>query len=649
MRLRLAIVAALALGVGWAAPRPAGAQGDVTVQEAILRAKPAVVLVIAEVTSEVILDCGSGPTKTTPPVFRETGTGWFIDGNGWVITNGHVVQPAHETPRWLVNQQAQRAVSTACLPKALERAGITPGDRPDAEDAIKRRLLDRVLPTVKVMFHPQVSVLTSNGARLKAEVKKYSPPVSAEPGAISGRDLALLKVSGENFPVLPLADAKVVQLGDPIHILGFPGVVLSHELLNQSASVEASVTNGAVSGFKQDKSSNPVIQTDAPAAWGNSGGPAVNQKGAVVGVLTFVSLAPGPEGAIVQGFNFIIPSQAVKGFVTGTPVNLAATSKFNEMWFAGLQAFFTEDWKGAARLFEGADKLLPGLPDVKRMLAEAQDKVKHPPPRPFPWAWATLGVTLVSAGGYGGLVARRWWRNRFRVTPSQVIRLMEKGVAPVFVDVRTKPEYETSPLRLPGAIRLEPEEVEAGRINLEPGTAQLIVAYCATPEEATSARVTQHLRRRGYRNVKILKGGLGGWTNGSLPVESKSHLPAIGLEIYKNLALGDVERRRVKAGEVIFKQDDDPHGEAFVVHGGQVDIRKRVGDSEHVVAQLGEGQLFGEMALFRHAQRAASAVAATDVELLVIKAERLEWLIRNRPQLTIEILKRLSDLLAAAP
>ncbi|MBI4592816.1 MAG: hypothetical protein HY728_01245, partial [Candidatus Rokubacteria bacterium] len=38
-----------------------------------------------------------------------------------------------------------------------------------------------------------------------------------------------------------------------------------------------------------------------------------------------------------------------------------------------------------------------------------------------------------------------------------------------------------------------------------------------------------------------------------------------------------------------------------------------------------------------------SAVAATDVEMLVIKNERLEWLIRNRPQLTIEILKRLSE------
>ena len=47
--------------------------------------------------------------KVTPPVFRETGTGWFIEGDGWVVTNGHVIQPARETPRWLVNQQAQRA------------------------------------------------------------------------------------------------------------------------------------------------------------------------------------------------------------------------------------------------------------------------------------------------------------------------------------------------------------------------------------------------------------------------------------------------------------------------------------------------------------------------------------------------------------
>ena len=287
---------------------PARADTNIALAEGLLRAKPAVVLVIAEVASEVTLDCGNGPTTVKPPPFRETGTGWFIDSGGWVVTNGHVVQPAHETPRWLVNQHAQRAVSMACLSKALERAGITQGERPEAEDAIKRKLLDRVLPTAKVTLQPQVLVVVSNGLRLKAEVKKYSPPVGAEPGAMSGRDLAVLKIAGDDFPVLKLADSKVVQIGDPIHIIGYPGVVLSHELLNQSVAVEASVTNGAVSGFQKDKNNHPVIQTDASAAWGNSGGPAVDDRGAVQGVLTFVSLAPGPEGSIVQGFNFVIPS-----------------------------------------------------------------------------------------------------------------------------------------------------------------------------------------------------------------------------------------------------------------------------------------------------------------------------------------------------
>jgi len=65
-----------------------------------------VVLVIAEVASEVTLDCGSGPTTVKPPAFRETGTAGSSTRR-WVVTNGHVVQPAHETPAGFVNQHAR--------------------------------------------------------------------------------------------------------------------------------------------------------------------------------------------------------------------------------------------------------------------------------------------------------------------------------------------------------------------------------------------------------------------------------------------------------------------------------------------------------------------------------------------------------------
>jgi S1-C subfamily serine protease len=473
-RFAAAVALALALSAS-----PARAETTIGVQEAMLRAKPAVAMVIAEVASEVTLDCGGGATTVKPPPFRETGTGWFIDSHGWLVTNGHVVQPAYEkTPHWLINQHANRAVTMACLPKALEKAGIIPGDRPDAEDAIRKKLQDRVLPTAKVTVQAQVLVLVSNGTSLKAQVVKYSPPVAGDPSGMSGRDLALLKVPGDNFPVLRLADSKVVQIGDPINIIGFPGVVASHELLNKSASVEASVNKGTVSGFKEDVSNNPVIQTDAPAAWGNSGGPAVDDLGLVVGVLTFVSLAPGPEGSLVQGFNFLIPAKAVKNFVQGTLVNLDTAGTFNPIWYAGLREFFTEDWKGAVQKFERVDKLLSGLPDVKRMLSEARDKVKNPPPRPFPWFWVAIAVSLVSAGGYGTQYYLRWQKNRYRIRPAEVVRLMEEGKQPIILDTRKSEHYETLPLKIKDAVRLAPEELESGIGGLELDVNRPIVAYC---------------------------------------------------------------------------------------------------------------------------------------------------------------------------
>jgi len=148
--------------------------------------------------------------------------------------------------------------------------------------------------------------------------------------------------------------------------------------------------------------------------------------------------------------------------------------------------------------------------------------------------------------------------------------------------------------------------------------------------------------------VRILKGGLGGWTNARLPVEAKSALPSVGLELYKNLSLGDIERRRFKPGDYIFKEGDDPRDEAFVIHSGTVEIRRNLNGAERVVNRIGEGEPLGEMALFRGvARRSAAAVAADDVELLVIKEERLEWLVLNRPRLALELLKRLSNLVVA--
>ena len=486
---------ALALALLLAAARPAAAQAP-SLQEVILRTKPATVLVVAEIASEVTVDCGDGAQKVTPAPFRETGTGWFVDSNGWVVTNGHVVRPAHELPRWVANDQAQKATVQACGSALAEPlAGAT------------------------VELKPSIFILAANGFRFPAKVAKYSPPVAG--GAMSGRDLALLQVEAAEMPAFRLGSSAGLKLGDPLRILGYPGVVLTHELLSSAAKVEASVTSGAVSGFKQDVSNQAVIQTDAPAAWGNSGGPVINALGDVIGVLTFVSLAPGPEGALVQGFNFVIPADAVRKFLEGTPVNLADKSPFNERWFAGLQKFFNEDWHGAAISFREADSLQPEFSDVRRMLAEAEDKIKNPPPRPFPWGRALGALAIVGLGAGIVILERRLTANRRRLTPAEMVGLLEHGAKPLVVDARATIVYRASPYRIPGAVRVSPEHLSADVLALDADRARTVVAYATAEDEDASAHVARHLRRVGFRDVRLLKGGLASWTGAGLPLEGK--------------------------------------------------------------------------------------------------------------------------------
>lgn len=453
------------------------AQVPATVQEALLRVKPAVALVVAEVAAEVTARCSPDrEVRVKPEPYRETGTGWFVDAGGSMVTSARVVRPAHRPPRWLVDHLAERAVRTACLPVVLERRGLEPGQRPDLEERLIRRLLVSAVPTAKTTLAPSISVILPNGRRLAAAVAKYSPPVGGE--AISGRDLALLRVEAVDVPVLTLADASPANIGDAIHIIGFPGVVMSHELLNASAKLEASVTSGAVSGFKQDRANQPVIQTDASVAVGIGGGPAVNRAGEVVGVVTFVAGDAGARGESVQGFNFLIPTATVREFLGDTGAKPGGPSRFNAAWYAGLRDFFAGRYSRAAPHFDDANRLVPDLPDVQRIAAENRERIATEPLLP----WGSVATVLLALSGvaYGVMLVRRWRRNRFRVSPAEVVRLIETSARPpVIVDVRDTATYAQSPVRIPGSLHITPEELASSTVATLPVDAdQPVIAYC---------------------------------------------------------------------------------------------------------------------------------------------------------------------------
>ncbi|HET7925623.1 MAG TPA: DegQ family serine endoprotease [Rhodanobacteraceae bacterium] len=109
-------------------------------------------------------------------------------------------------------------------------------------------------------------------------------------------DIALLKLTATNLPVVSLGDSKSVKAGQWVVAIGSP------------FGFDHSVTAGIVSAVGRnfggaDQQYVPFIQTDVPINRGNSGGPLFNLNGQVVGINSQIFSNTGG----FMGVSFAIP------------------------------------------------------------------------------------------------------------------------------------------------------------------------------------------------------------------------------------------------------------------------------------------------------------------------------------------------------
>ncbi len=94
--------------------------------------------------------------------------------------------------------------------------------------------------------------------------------------------------------------------------------------------------------------------------------------------------------------------------------------------------------------------------------------------------------------------------------------------------------------------------------------------------------------------------------------------------------------------EVIFREGDSG-SQMYVISSGQVDIFKLIDGEEKFLKSLGEGELFGEMALIDNLPRSASVVAAQDnTHLLEIDHALFVYLVGQQPAFALIVLKAMS-------
>jgi serine protease Do len=374
------VVGAIACLLAAGLPPALDAATEAELQSAVFRAKPAVVMIAVRIGATATVRCSSGPPAVVRPgTIGELGSGSIIHPDGWIVTNGHVVQPYQEgADGSFANELLERSVASACAP---ELDGLSAPARTERIRALAAQPENRG----GLVVERSLEVHLSNGKAYPAAVKFYSPPAYVVVGTRTdasgnarkehGRDVAILKVEDKELPVVRLARHSTdLHLGQALFVIGFPGVVASHELLSRATRYEPSITTGRVSGFKEDIGGQRVIQTDAAIIQGNSGGPVFDDRGEVVGAATFTS-TQGEQ--VVQGFNFLIPVETVQEAARAAGVMPKGDSMFTRLWNHGVNLYIRDLHYRAYRNMSAADRIHPGFPDVERVREDCDIKHKE--------------------------------------------------------------------------------------------------------------------------------------------------------------------------------------------------------------------------------------------------------------------------------
>lgn len=184
-------------------------------------------------------------------IWYAAGSGTVVSPDGLILTNQHLITP------------------DGVDEKLAELQGEFAAEGKDAELEVDA---DRFM------------IAVSDGRHLPEP--RYVAAVVAEDPDL---DLAVLRIEGDprgnpldaapqDLPALPLGDSDALNLGDPVHVFGFPRI----------GSGSLTYTAGVVSGFlyEDDIDGMAWINTDAVTSGGNSGGAAMNERGQLIGVPT---------------------------------------------------------------------------------------------------------------------------------------------------------------------------------------------------------------------------------------------------------------------------------------------------------------------------------------------------------------------------
>lgn len=344
---RLVVLVLMVVGLTMAAG--AAERDDKQAAKLVLLAKPAVVRIYDGYLATAVYN-----SKTYDLAALGSGSGAFIDSNGYIITNAHVVTLTHDDEvarKMLFKDFAEQIARTYRITTAqFSEAGWN-----GVIDAFKSSLKSQKIQTV----------VLPNGDKFPFN---FTNAFGAPAGY--GKDVAIVKIEIKNAPVLKLAASEKVRIQDHVTVIGYPAAAESRILDNKSL-LQSSVTDGKVSAMKNMTDGSPVFEVSAPATHGNSGGPVLNDEGEIIGLLTFGG--NNVNGQEVQGFNFVIAANTVKEFVKQVGADNDGGPS-DKLYREGLDYYAKGRYRSALEKFQQVGNLFPQHSEIKALIQDCEIK-----------------------------------------------------------------------------------------------------------------------------------------------------------------------------------------------------------------------------------------------------------------------------------
>lgn len=384
---------------------PVSAQAESTklsdVQRTMLLNKPGVVFVTHYDSADLIVQTSAGypelAGKTYSVQLGFLGSGFVISPDGYIITNGHVVK----TPEKQLALQALQAASGDIVKDIIKaeynKQGISPTD---AEvEALVPQVVQQVggadklieslyqsfqagevkLDNVKTDIYIQQGAFVSGkkipiDKGMKADIRAVDFDGFTDQGEVKGKDIAILKVTVSNMPTVVLGDSSKVQVGDKVYAVGYPGAVTFQEFLSKESQLEATMTSGIISSLKTMTDGSQVLQTDAAITHGNSGGPAFNEKGEVIGIASMGTV--DQSGKEQPGFNYLRPINVAKEFISEKNIKNTQGST-DEHFRKGVDYYENGKYRKAIAEFQTAIQLYPNLMEAQDYVKKSQEGISQ--------------------------------------------------------------------------------------------------------------------------------------------------------------------------------------------------------------------------------------------------------------------------------